>query len=91
MDCSDEALVRLSNRGWGRWWYLSEAMQGYLTLVDVAGRLGVSIHNVRHWVRTGRLASCRPGRRRLVRASDLEVFLARNTRGQEQGRSGAER
>jgi hypothetical protein len=51
MNCSDQALVRLSNRravpG-----YLSEAMQGYLTLVDVAGRLGVSIHNVRHWVRT---------------------------------------
>jgi excisionase family DNA binding protein len=36
-----------------------------------------SISTVRHWLRTGKLASVRPGRRRLVRRSDLEQFLRR--------------
>lgn len=31
---------------------------------------------VRHWVTTGKLPSIRPGRRRLVRLSDLERFLS---------------
>lgn len=36
-----------------------------------------SLSTVRHWLRTGKLASVRPGRRRLVRRSDLEEFLRR--------------
>jgi excisionase family DNA binding protein len=36
-----------------------------------------SVSTVRHWLRTGKLASVRPGRRRLVRRRDLEEFLRR--------------
>ena len=39
-----------------------------------------SLSTVRHWLRTGKLASVRPGRRRLVRRSDLEEFLQRGAR-----------
>ena len=34
-----------------------------------------SISTVRHWIATGRLPSVKPGRRRLVRRSDVERFL----------------
>jgi excisionase family DNA binding protein len=30
---------------------------------------------VRHWIRTKKLPSVRPGRRRMIRRSDLEAFL----------------
>lgn|GEM_PF-7063782 len=55
----------------------------HLTLLQVAARLGASIHTVRHWVKTGKLASTRPGRRRLVEEHELDRFLRRNARGYE--------
>jgi excisionase family DNA binding protein len=48
----------------------------YLEEVVNLTRAG-SLSTVRHWLRTGKLASVRPGRRRLVRRSDLEEFLRR--------------
>ena len=36
----------------------------------------VAISTVRHWISTGRLASVRPGRRRMVRRVDLDEFVA---------------
>jgi excisionase family DNA binding protein len=36
-----------------------------------------SLSVVRHWLRTGKLASVRPGRLRLVRRADLVEFLNR--------------
>lgn len=56
-------------------------MQGFMTLREVAERLGESLHNVRHWVRDGRLPSTRPARHRLVSPDDLQAFLKRNRRG----------
>jgi excisionase family DNA binding protein len=53
-------------------------INGYLTLREVATQLNVSLHNVRHWVRDGRLASTRPARHRLVTQEDLRDFLGRN-------------
>jgi excisionase family DNA binding protein len=51
----------------------------YLEEVVELARAG-SLSTVRHWLRTGKLASVRPGRRRLVRRSDLEEFLRRGAR-----------
>ena len=47
-----------------------------LYLPEVAEHCRTPISSVRHWVRTGRLLSIRPGRRRMVRRSDLERFLS---------------
>jgi len=47
----------------------------YLLLSEVAERARVSIDTARFWIRTGKLASVRPGRRRLVRRDVLEAFL----------------
>jgi len=46
-----------------------------LRLEDVAQLARVSVSTVRHWIKTGRLASLRPGRRRLVQRSEFERFL----------------
>jgi excisionase family DNA binding protein len=35
-----------------------------------------TLGTVRHWITMGKLASVRPGRRRLVRRTDLDAFLA---------------
>jgi len=51
-------------------WYL---------LDEVARRCRAPLSSVRHWVRTGKLASIRPGRRRLVARSELERFLQRHS------------
>lgn len=51
-----------------------------LFLEDVAAITRVSIETVRFWIKRGRLASIRPGRRRMVRREDLETFLARSVR-----------
>lgn len=51
-----------------------------LFLEDVAAITRVSIETVRFWIKRGRLASIRPGRRRMVRREDLEAFLARPVR-----------
>jgi excisionase family DNA binding protein len=57
-----------------------------LFLDEVARHVRVSIESVRHWIKTGRLASIRPGKRRMVRRGDLEVFLERNKTGGEVSR-----
>jgi excisionase family DNA binding protein len=50
-----------------------------------------SVSTVRHWLRTGKLASVRPGRRRLVRRADLEAFLRRGVRQPDPGGRSADR
>ena len=37
--------------------------------------------SVRHWLRTGKLASIRPGKRRLIHRQDLAEFIAAGARG----------
>jgi len=46
-----------------------------LILEEVARLTRTPLNTVRFWVRTGRLRSFRPGRRRLVWRSDLAEFL----------------
>lgn len=46
-----------------------------LRLEEVAQLARVSISSVRHWIKTGRLPSIRPGRRRMVLRRDFERFL----------------
>lgn len=48
----------------------------YLLIPEAATVARVSVHTVRTWIRTGKLRSSRPGRRRLILRSDLEHFLA---------------
>ena len=52
----------------------------YLLLPEAALAARVSVSTVRAWIRQGRLPSTRPGRRRLVREKDLELFLEGYTR-----------
>ena len=47
-----------------------------LLLEEIARECRASLSSVRYWIRTGRLRSVRPGRRRLVRREDLDRFLA---------------
>lgn len=51
-----------------------------LQLEEVAKLARVSVSSVRHWIKTGRLASIRPGRRRLVWRDELTRFLAQPAR-----------
>ena len=53
-------------------------MQDYLLLSEVAQIARTSVDSVRGWVRSGRLRSVKPGRRRLIRREELERFLARD-------------
>ena len=46
-----------------------------LLLDEVAQIARASLPTVRHWIREGRLASVRPGRRRMVWRSELMRFL----------------
>jgi excisionase family DNA binding protein len=46
-----------------------------LLLDEVAREARVSLSTVRFWIGAGKLPSVRPGRRRLVRRSDLDAFL----------------
>jgi excisionase family DNA binding protein len=48
----------------------------FLLLEEIAAETRAPISTVRHWIATGKLASVRPGRRRLVRRVDLEAFLS---------------
>jgi excisionase family DNA binding protein len=48
----------------------------FLLLPEVAEYTRVPISTVRHWIATGKLTSVRVGKRRLVRLSDLEAFVA---------------
>jgi excisionase family DNA binding protein len=47
-----------------------------LLLEEVAAVARVSTETVRYWIKRGRLASVRPGRRRMIRRDDLEAFLS---------------
>jgi excisionase family DNA binding protein len=47
-----------------------------LLLEEVAALTRVQVSCVRFWIRTGKLASLKPGRRVLVRRTVLEKFLA---------------
>jgi excisionase family DNA binding protein len=51
-----------------------------LTLVEVSEETRAPLSAVRLWVRTGKLASLRPGRRVLVRREVLEKFLTDSER-----------
>lgn len=51
----------------------------FLLLEEVAEETRTSLSTVRYWIATGKLASVRPGRRRLVRRADLEAFLENAT------------
>lgn len=53
----------------------------WLLLDDVARETRASIDSVRSWIKAGVLPSSRPGKRRIVRRRDLEVFLKRNQKG----------
>jgi excisionase family DNA binding protein len=60
----------------------------YLTIPEIAARLGMQESGVRHWLATGKLRGYQPGGRRLgwrVRERDLERFLdASANRAEEQ-------
>lgn len=60
------------------WRARSKTMHDYLLLSEVAEIARTSIDSVRGWLRSGRLPSVKPGRRRLVRREELERFLARD-------------
>jgi excisionase family DNA binding protein len=47
----------------------------FLFLTECAAHARVPVSTVRHWIAAGRLASIRPGRRRMVRRDDFEAFL----------------
>jgi excisionase family DNA binding protein len=47
----------------------------FLYVEEIARLCRVPASSVRHWLSTGKLASVRPGRRRLVRRDDLDRFL----------------
>jgi excisionase family DNA binding protein len=51
-----------------------------LFLEEVAAMARTPLSTVRYWVATGKLGSLRPGRRRFVRRSELERFLAEVSR-----------
>jgi excisionase family DNA binding protein len=48
----------------------------FMLVEEVAQEARVSLSTVHHWLRTGRLKSVRPGRRRMVARSDFEKFVA---------------
>jgi excisionase family DNA binding protein len=54
----------------------SQGEERFMLLIEVARDARASISTVRHWLRTKRLPSIRPGRRRLVRRQDFERFMA---------------
>ena len=47
----------------------------FLLVEEISAECRAPQTTVRHWLRTGRLASIRLGRRRLVRREDFERFL----------------
>ncbi|MDD9946971.1 MAG: helix-turn-helix domain-containing protein [Myxococcales bacterium] len=46
-----------------------------LLLSEVAAYTRAPVSSVRHWVRTGQLASLKVGKRHLVKQTDLKRFL----------------
>jgi len=53
----------------------------FIKLPVVAEYFGVPVSTVRQWVRSGRLPSIKPGRHRLVRQQDFQLFCSHNARG----------
>ena len=47
----------------------------YLTVEDVAAVTRAAVGSVRRWIRSGRLRSFRPGKRRRVRRDHLIAFI----------------
>jgi excisionase family DNA binding protein len=47
-----------------------------LLVEEVAREMRVPVTTVRWWIRTGKLPASRPGRRLVVRRSDLEALLS---------------
>jgi excisionase family DNA binding protein len=47
----------------------------FLFVEEVARMCRTPASSVRYWLCTGRLASVKPGKRRLIRRDDLERFL----------------
>jgi excisionase family DNA binding protein len=64
-------------------------MHDYLLLSEVAEIARTSVDSVRSWVRSGRLRSVKPGRRRLIRRDELEKFLARDGLTERRDANGA--
>lgn len=58
---------------------------GFLLLDEVADLARVSVDTVRFWIRAGKLASVRPGRRRMVRRDVLEAFLRQGSAPAQRG------
>ncbi|HEY0711389.1 MAG TPA: helix-turn-helix domain-containing protein [Polyangia bacterium] len=58
----------------------NEGPDDFLLFTEVARICRVPVSTVRHWVATGLLSSIRPARRRLVRRSELQRFLASSAR-----------
>jgi excisionase family DNA binding protein len=56
-------------------------MDKLLSLEEVAQKLGVSVWTVHRLARSGRLASVRLGRRRLVSPADVEALVVTLRRG----------
>jgi excisionase family DNA binding protein len=50
---------------------MSNTATHFLTLIEAAARVGLTKDTLREWVRRGRIASYKPGKRVLVRESDL--------------------
>lgn len=48
----------------------------YLLLEEIAEETRTPLSTVRHWIAQGKLPSVRPGRRRLVKRTDLDAFMA---------------
>jgi len=48
----------------------------WLLLEEAAAVARVSAETIRYWIKRGRLASVRPGRRRMIRRGELEAFLS---------------
>ncbi|MEY4549519.1 MAG: Helix-turn-helix domain [Pseudomonadota bacterium] len=77
--------IPIEGRARGRHlWVVPGAVEEFLFLEEVARHARVSVDSVRHWIKSGRLRSVRPGKRRLVLRRDLEAFLQRNERGAHQ-------
>ena len=59
---------------------MSNANETYLLVEEVAALTRTPISSVRGWLAAGRLPYARPGRRVLIKRSDLDAFLRASTR-----------
>jgi excisionase family DNA binding protein len=55
---------------------MPESVPQLLTLVEVAGRLRVSIHTIRSWIRQSKLKPTRICRRLLFHPDEIARFIA---------------